>query len=170
MCHGVENGKVLTKILCTQCLTMLALFIAAVVHWGKEGNAIISSNWSARPVGGASIAKSIFDGICIGLLGVTGFESTPAFIAQIRESAYKPVLRNLIFGALAVNIPILTVIYACLPNETILGGANVLSALGGQVAGSWLSKVVVVDSFVVLCGGVLTGAVTTCSVVEGLAA
>jgi hypothetical protein len=57
---------------------MFALVVASFVHWGKEGNTVIAENWKAAPSGGTHIARSIFNGICIGLLGVTGFESPPA--------------------------------------------------------------------------------------------
>ena len=55
---------------------MFALFVAGVVEWGRQGNATLFANWHAgQPQSSSEIAKQIFQGICIGFLGVTGFES-----------------------------------------------------------------------------------------------
>ena len=55
--------------------TMIALIIAAFVAWFRHGNSIIHSNWTTRQPGSAAgIVHQIFDGVCLGMLGMTGFE------------------------------------------------------------------------------------------------
>lgn len=76
-----------------QCLTVLILVLTAVVHWAKTGSEILVENWQASPSGSGKIARSIFNGICIGLLGVTGFESAPTYallspIGELRLTRY----------------------------------------------------------------------------------
>lgn len=62
----------------SQIVTMVALFVASFVAWHRAGNAQIRENWSVgtQSLTPATIARKIFDGICIGVLGLTGFECT----------------------------------------------------------------------------------------------
>lgn len=57
---------------------MIALFIASIIAWSKNGNAQIRQNWEdgRRGTSAASVAREIFNGVCIGVLGLTGFECT----------------------------------------------------------------------------------------------
>ncbi len=55
-------------------VTMLTLSVAAVVTWAKRGNGQIQENWSLGSSGSRHISAQIFNGVCIGMLGVTGFE------------------------------------------------------------------------------------------------
>jgi hypothetical protein len=72
------------------------------------------------------------------------------YISQLRSGVYSKVLRNLIYGAILINLPILLLTYAVLPRESIMSGANVLSLVGQHSAGTWLRKIVVVDSAIVV--------------------
>ena len=55
--------------------TMTALVIAALVAWIKHGNTTIGENWySGLPASSSGIARQIFNGVCLGMLGMTGFE------------------------------------------------------------------------------------------------
>lgn len=51
---------------------MLSLIIASSIFWGRNGTAILMSNWATRPKGTSHTIKAIFNGICVGFLGVTG--------------------------------------------------------------------------------------------------
>jgi hypothetical protein len=73
-----------------------------------------------------------------------------SYIAQVAPAAYPKVLRNLIWGALAINLPILLITYAVLPSKDILSGSNILSLVGERAAGTWLRKIIVVDSAIVV--------------------
>lgn len=78
--------------------------------------------------------------------------STYRYISIIRPEAYPAVLRNLIIGALFINISVLIVTYSVLPSEMISNGANVLSSVAQVAGGTWLRKIVVVDSAIVVRG------------------
>jgi amino acid transporter len=76
---GVRESSGVTLSICIfHCMTMFTLIVACVIHWVRDGNGVISENWKTGPSGSSGIARAIFNGICIGLLGVTGFESAPA--------------------------------------------------------------------------------------------
>lgn len=51
---------------------MTALMIAAAVAWARNGMDVLLDNWELRPTGSSGIARAIFNGVCIGFLGVTG--------------------------------------------------------------------------------------------------
>jgi hypothetical protein len=54
---------------------MIALAIASCVHWGKSGNSQLWLNWvEGQASSGSAIARQIFDGFCLGMLGLTGIE------------------------------------------------------------------------------------------------
>lgn len=50
-----------------------------------------------------------------------------------------------------MNLSVLVVTYAVLPSEQILSGANILSLVGQVAGGTWLRKIIVVDSAIVVC-------------------
>jgi hypothetical protein len=54
---------------------MLVLITVSAVRWYHLGNSQIRENWNVRQGSSPStIAHDIFNGVCIGMLGLTGFE------------------------------------------------------------------------------------------------
>lgn len=155
---------------------MIVLFIAAIIAWAKAGNSVLQTNWEVGQFHSvASIARAIFDGVCLGLLGLvaqpshwfslpdtpdnrlTGTECAPDYISSMKPGRYPSVLRNLHLPSIVLNGPLMLFVLAILPLSTITSGANVLSSLGEVTGGKWLRIWIVVDAAVVLCAGVLTG-------------
>ncbi|KAG8746440.1 hypothetical protein FRC11_012703, partial [Ceratobasidium sp. 423] len=164
-----ESSALTLSITIIHMSVMTALMIGAAIAWARTGMDVLRDNWELRPSSGTGIARSIFDGVCIGFLGVTGFECTPAYIQNIKPKSYGPTLRNLLVMALFLNAPLMLFVYAVLPNETILSGANVLSVLAEVSVGRPMRTVIVVDCLLVLSGGIFAGLVTGCRLVESLA-
>ncbi|KAG1819188.1 amino acid permease-domain-containing protein [Suillus subaureus] len=142
-----ESARVATGILAMHAVVMIMLIVASVVAWGRGGMAQLSSNWSLRHVGlsPAAIARQVFNGICLGMLGLTGFECAPSYTSRMKQNCYPKVLRNLHLPALFLT--------------------SVMMLL---VAGRWLRIMVVVDAVVVLCAGVLTGILSACELLVKL--
>lgn len=96
-----------------------------------------------------------------------------SFIQSINPRVYSSVIRNLLYGAILLNVPLLLLSFALLPSSLILSSTNILSLLASACfpAGStpWLRYLVVADAAIVLCGGVLCGGVSCCGLLEGLA-
>jgi amino acid transporter len=75
-------------------LIMVMLIVASVIAWGRGGMAQLSSNWTLGHVGlsPAATARQVFNGVCIGMLGLTGFEcecfdlKSTAYIIQHRRT------------------------------------------------------------------------------------
>lgn len=54
---------------------MVVLIVASTVAWARAGNTQLRENWIAgQAPSSLGIARQIFNGICIGMLGLTGFE------------------------------------------------------------------------------------------------
>jgi len=73
---GLRESTWMAQVVVTfHMITMTMLILAAIVGWARTGNGVIAGNWSAGQPGSASaVARAIFDGVCIGTLGMTGFE------------------------------------------------------------------------------------------------
>ena len=98
-----------------------------------------------------AIIHQIFNGVCIGMLGLTGFEckiiskkqvlvtlvnlaiGAPVIITRIKPNRFALVLRNLHFSAIVINFMTAFLVLSLIPMETILRGANVLSVLAEVV-------------------------------------
>ncbi|PPR03413.1 hypothetical protein CVT24_012708, partial [Panaeolus cyanescens] len=168
-----ESARIALAVLSLHVATMIILIITSSVHWGKIGMEQLSTNWalgrSRTGTDFSTIAKQIYYGICLGMLGLTGFECTPSYVSRIKPGKFPLVLRNLHIPAIFLNTIIMTLVLAIIPLDIIQGGANVLSVLAQEVAGRWLRTWVVVDAIIVLCGGVLTGILSACELLEQLA-
>ncbi|KAJ7106514.1 amino acid permease-domain-containing protein [Mycena epipterygia] len=165
-----ESARFAFGVLAFHLATMTALAIAAAVHWARTGNAQLQTNWATgQAPSGAAVARQLFDGFCLGMLGLTGIECTPSYIGRMKAGRFPLVLRNLHLPAILLNTLMITLVLATVPLETVLRGANVLSVLAEMSAGQWLRTWIVVDAAVVLCGGVLTGILSACELFEQLA-
>ncbi|KAH7915894.1 amino acid permease-domain-containing protein [Hygrophoropsis aurantiaca] len=169
LCGLKESSRVAFGILALHAVTMIILIIASIVAWARLGSSQLKENWEAGQAASAgAIVHEIFNGICIGMLGLTGFECAPAYIAKIRPGRYPKVLRNLHLPAIVLNATMMLLVMALIPFETILHGDNILSLLAQKAAGRWLRLWVVIEAIIVLCAGVLTGILSACELLEQL--
>ena len=65
-----ESSRVAFAIITFHIGTMAALVIASIIAWARLGDSIIAPNW--RDFQPSNVARAIFDGVCIGALGLTG--------------------------------------------------------------------------------------------------
>ncbi|PPQ71248.1 hypothetical protein CVT26_010990 [Gymnopilus dilepis] len=168
-----ESARIALAVLSLHLISMSTLIIASCVHWGTTGLGQLKANWElGRSTGGtsaASVARQIYYGVCLGMLGLTGFECTPSYVSKIKPGKFPLVLRNLHIPAIILNTLVMLLALALVPLDTILGGANVLSVLAAVSAGRWLRVWIVVDAVIVLCGGVLTGILAASELLSQLA-
>jgi len=99
----------------------------------------------------------IFLGFSTSLLGVSGFESSANFVEEQEEGVFRKTLTNMMIGVSIIN-PLIAILFLNLFDlNTIHEQASYLLSFGGQtVGGTWLSSLIVIDAFLVLCGAVLT--------------
>jgi amino acid transporter len=148
---------------------MAILMVFSAVSWAHMGSATLKANWELRPTSAQSLLRDVFNGACIGFLGVSGFECTPAYIEMIDIKKYPSVINSLIYSVILLNAPLMLLVCANLPLSEIRHGANILSLLAELVAGRWLRILLVVDAMLVLCGTIVTGIFTACSLLKTLA-
>ncbi|KAF9531070.1 AAAP amino acid permease [Crepidotus variabilis] len=167
-----ESARVAFGLLFFHLLSMAVLIIAASVAWGKAGSSQLRENWKTGTSGHTSpsaVAKQIFFGICLGVLGLTGFECAPSYVSRIKPGRFVMVLRNVHIPAIILNTVLMLLVLGLIPLDVILGGANVLSILAEVSGGHALRIFIVIDAVVVLCGGVLAGILSACELLEQLA-
>ncbi|KIJ64677.1 hypothetical protein HYDPIDRAFT_111242 [Hydnomerulius pinastri MD-312] len=164
-----ESARVASGVLALHLLTMLVLIVASIVAWCSDGTTQLKENWTAGHAGlsPASSLRQIFDGVCIAMLGLTGFECAPAYAAKMRPGSYPSVLRNLHIPAIVLNSTMMLFVLALLPFD-VQTEENVLSLLAQKAAGRWLRIWVAVDAVIVLCAGVLTGILSACELLAEL--
>ncbi|KAG8857674.1 hypothetical protein FRB96_005692 [Tulasnella sp. 330] len=165
-----ESSGVTLSFTVIHLATMAILMVASIVTWARNGSGVLVANWQAYHSSSPDIGRSLFYGVCIAFLGVTGFETTPTYIESIRPDAYPATLIITIITATVLNAPLMLFVYAVLPHDMITSGGNVLSLLAEAVGGRWLRIIVVIDCVCVVGGGgVLAGLVSMCSLLERLA-
>lgn len=73
---GLKESSTLTlSIFSLHALTMAVVLVTSIIMWGKAGNQTLVDNWTKIPdPEGTNPVLLIVKGVCIGLLGVTGFE------------------------------------------------------------------------------------------------
>lgn len=167
-----ETARIALVVLILHLITMAILIIASSIHWANIGTYQLKVNWDlgrSETSSTSSVAKQIFYGVCLGMLGLTGFECAPSYTSCIKPGKYPLVLRNLHLPAIFLNTVFMILVLAIIPMDVVKGGANVLSVLAQLSAGRWLRIWVVIDAVIVLCGGVLTGILSACELLEQLA-
>ncbi|SPO20620.1 uncharacterized protein UTRI_00096 [Ustilago trichophora] len=170
-----DSSTVALGMFLVHVITMIMLIVAGILAWIRSGSSLLEENWSIgmaairAPSTGKGIARAIFDGVCVAFVGLTGFECSPSYINQVKPGEFPKALRNLHLIVVLTEAPLMLLVLALVPMEAILGGSNVLALLG-QVAGrgAWLKVFVVIDACLVLCGGIITGIVAFCGLVDAL--
>ncbi|KAL0945974.1 hypothetical protein HGRIS_012252 [Hohenbuehelia grisea] len=165
-----ESARLASSVLAFHVLTMVVLIIISCIHWGRVGRGQLKQNWvegQVHPT--SSLLHSVYNGVCLGMLGLTGFETTPAYSSRIKPGRFPLVLRNLHWPAILFNTLLMLLVLALLPLQTVIQGSNILSLLAERAGGPWLRIWIVVDAMIVLCGGVLTGILSACELFEQLA-
>ncbi|CAE6465352.1 unnamed protein product [Rhizoctonia solani] len=99
----------------------------------------------------------------------TGFECSPGYIQSIKPGSYGHALRNLLIMSLLLNVPLVLLVYALLPNEVIMKAENLLVILAEVSFGKPMRIVIVVDCLLVFSVGMFAGVSTGCNLVEALA-
>ncbi|GJJ75177.1 hypothetical protein EMPS_07535 [Entomortierella parvispora] len=165
-----ESSTVASFIFLSHLITMTVLMITALVHWIRNGNDILISNWHT-PYPDTNAAKLIWDGFCLALLGVTGFESTEGYLEDLKPGAFPTIMKFMWFCIAAVIAPTSLLVMAIVPmNEVIENPSSSILTLAKAVSNNspWLSYWVVIDATIVLGAGVLTGMVGVLGLFERL--
>ncbi|KAJ3248304.1 hypothetical protein HDU77_008163, partial [Chytriomyces hyalinus] len=152
-----ESSSVSIAILCTHMVTMLLVAIACFHQFRTSGTSILASNFQTPSISPRGWPMDLFLGYCVGMLGVTGFETSSNYIEEQADGVFPKTLRNMCFLVLGTN-PIMAFLALCvLPIDSIVANSStVISVMADVSFGKWLRIAVAIDAVIVLCGGVLT--------------
>ncbi len=150
-----ESAKVASAIFVFH-LSALALLIFSVLWYlFVHGVSTLAANFHF-PVKG-SLSSALFFGFSAAMLGISGFESSANFIEEQRPGIFPKTLRNMWIAVTIINPLIAILAITVIPIAQVGENENsLLSFLGNQTGGSWLSWLISLDAFLVLSGAVLT--------------
>lgn len=92
-CFFFSRLSVATAIFCIHCTTLLILIVLCFIEAFHTNWEILIQNWAVEPK--VSVARDIFNGFCLGLLGVSGFETSANFIEEQKPGVFPKTLRNM---------------------------------------------------------------------------
>ena len=154
---GISESAVVAVVIFVVHLTSMALLILAGGFYViTHGISVAAMNFDA-PLPSGGIAASLFFGFSVAMLGVSGFESSANFVEEQDKGVFPKTLRNMWLAVTTINPLMALVAIAVLPLATVGEHKEaLLSFMGLEVGGEWLSTVISIDAVLVLCGAVLT--------------
>ncbi|KAI8343476.1 amino acid permease-domain-containing protein [Chlamydoabsidia padenii] len=167
-----ESSTVSLAIFILHLVTMAVLMIASLIQWGKSGNAVLVANWNSPPSSGNNPVHAIFNGFCVGLLGVTGIEAAENYIQDLKPNTFPKVMRNMYAFLCILNPPMTFLVTVLVPISVVeQNAASAISLLAEYATPGqeWLRMWVMVDAVIVLSAVVLTGMIGAVGLITRLA-
>lgn len=150
-----ESSVVAIVIFILHIIAMITLIISAAWYVYVHGFDIASVNFKTPAHGG--IATALFLGFSTAMLGISGFESSANFVEEQKQGVFRKTLRNMWMAVTVINPLMALAAVMVLPlTEVAVHQEALLSHLGNNTAGPWLSTFISVDAVLVLSGALLT--------------
>ncbi|MBN9352367.1 MAG: APC family permease [Chitinophagaceae bacterium] len=150
-----ESSKVATVIFLVNILSIAILIIAGIYYITTNGIEIGKVNFNTPTKG--SLAHALFLGFSMGMLGVTGFETSSNFVEEQKDGVFPKTLKNMWILVTIINPAIALIGVLVMPIGEIANYQDsFLSFLGRKSGGDWLAMIISVDAAIVLSGAVLT--------------
>lgn len=169
---GVKNSSKVAMIIFTLHIGTLIAFVILGFRYMFTHSLqwTLNVHYTAELIQAQSLPVVFFLGFAASLLGVSGFESSADFIEQQRPRVFNKTLRNMLIGVVIFN-PLVALLAL---NIDTLPAANaykdfLLAHEAQIIGGSVFQIIVVLDSFLVLCGAVLASFVGVSGLVSRLA-
>lgn len=161
-----ESSKVAIAIFLFHLSSLVLLSSFAGMYLFEHGWQVFTEN-NALPIKHETLTMALFFGFSAAMLGISGFESSANFVEEQKKGVFPKTLRNMWVVVTIFNPLIAFLALAVLPIPEIESNREaLLSIMGNQVSGSWLSTLVSVDAVLVLSGAVLTSFVGVSGLVE----
>jgi len=150
-----ESAVVATVIFIMHLLTMLLLILSGLWFVFNHGFNIAAENFHAPVTGG--LFTAIFLGFSVAMLGISGFESSANFVEEQKPGVFRKTLRNMWATVSVINPLMALIVVLVLPLQQVPAHQEaLLSFLGLNSGGQWLSTFISIDAVLVLSGAVLT--------------
>jgi len=161
-----ESSKVAIAIFIFHLSSLILLSSFAGMYLFEHGLKVFTDN-NALPVKHGALPMALFFGFSAAMLGISGFESSANFVEEQKKGVFPKTLRNMWIVVTIFNPLIAFLALAVLPISEIEHNREaLLSIMGNQAGGPWLSTLVSVDAVLVLSGAVLTSFVGVSGLVE----
>lgn len=150
-----ESASVATFIFLANLVALGILLLSAIYYVAINGIDIGRVNFKT-PVN-HSLGNALFLGFSMGMLGVTGFETSSNFVEEQRPGVFPKTLKNMWILVMIINPLIALLGVLIMPIGEIANYEDAfLSFFGRKTAGNWLAIVISIDAAIVLSGAVLT--------------
>lgn len=155
-----ETARVATTIFFVHLITLVIFAISAIFLIIQGTGDVLLAN--ARDTHSLIAQQGgwfpmLFFAFSLGLLGVTGFESSSNFIEQQKPGVYKTTLRVMTIGTMIINPLIAWIVIRILPLGHISRSNDFLLAdAANAVGGTWLFTLISWDAVLVLSGAAIS--------------
>lgn len=150
-----ESSIVAIIIFIGNLIAIMSLLLVGIYYIIVNGIDIGKVNFNTPTEGG--LAHALFLGFSMGMLGVTGFETSSNFVEEQKEGVFPKTLRNMWILVTIINPAIALIGVLIMPIGEIANYQDsFLTFLGRKAGGNWLAMVISIDAAVVLSGAVLT--------------
>ncbi|KAH9182212.1 hypothetical protein AeNC1_015813, partial [Aphanomyces euteiches] len=169
MLVGIHESAIVATTIFVFHITTLSILSVACLIYTIQHPEIIQRNYvnATYPdidfMGNAvqgSVGTALFFGFGAAMLGVTGFETSSNFVEEQKPGVFRKTMRNMWSISSFFNILLAVLCFGVLkmdgPDGIVANQNYVLAQMGVTAAGKWAQWLVVIDSFVVLSGAVLT--------------
>lgn len=170
LCGLKESAFLATAIFMAHAITLIILMSFCIKYIVEEiGATQLNDNYNQYMAGkdNPTIAYNWYLGYCVGMLGITGFETSSNYIEDQKRDTFPKTIRNMCI-LYTLYTPGLALLTICTTPLSIFQShpESVLAETALIVGGYWLNTLIVVDACVVLIGGVLTAFVGVSGIVE----
>lgn len=161
-----ESAFVAVIIFITHLLTLSILVLAVLWYIFIHGLQTFHFNLN-MPLDSGGFIKSLFLGVSVAMLGISGFESSANFVEEQAQGVFPKTLRNM-WAVVSFFNPVIAFLVICIIPLAVVGEhkESLLAYVGETAAGAWLGWLVSVDAVLVLSGAVLTSFIGTTGLVE----
>jgi amino acid transporter len=150
-----ESAAVATVIFIVHISSLVLLLVVGISYLTQNGLGTILANLDQT--GPHSMSKALFFGFAAAMLGISGFESSANFVEEQDDGVFPKTLNYMWLAVSFFNPVIAILILAIIPiSEVAAHQEALLSYIGLNAGGTWLSTLISVDAAIVLSGAVLT--------------
>ncbi|MEP6793382.1 MAG: APC family permease [Saprospiraceae bacterium] len=166
---GISESAIVATIIFIFHLSSMA-FLLGSGFWFliTHGFETVIANFKS-PIEG-SVGSAIFFGFSAAMLGISGFESSANYVEEQQPGVFRKTLKNMWIAVTIINpLMALVAIIVLTKTDVIDHQEALLSHIGLNTGGLWLSNVISIDAFLVLSGAVLTSFVGVGGLIKRMA-
>ncbi len=160
-----ESSKVAIGIFIFHLASLTLLSIVCGIYLMQHGLSTLMSNYQLPLEGG--LKQALFFGFAAAMLGISGFESSANFVEEQADGVFPKTLRNMWIVVSIFNPLMAFLALSIVPIPNVAENQEaLLSYMGHEAGGQWLSMLISVDAALVLSGAVLTSYVGVSGLLE----